>query len=160
MFPNILSPLSSESKRNVIRSILPRFIESGYSANQSLSLFREQGLGIKRSDFLGIFREVTGEEIRSQRIKFVNKDSVPSDSVLEDLRLPSDSKYRLIGKTSLYDEQTGDITEMFFGWDTNNLMTIEEIESQGHSIFSERYGDLASMSTGFTIQKGFINPNF
>lgn len=160
MFPSITQGLTAESRRNIIRSILPSMIEAGTSANKSLQSFRDKGLGIARSDFLNIFREVTGEEISSNRIRNVNKSKTPSDNVLGEMKYDTGTKYRFIGKASYYNDETGKSSEGYFGWDTDTMMTVEEIETQGQEFFTERYPEAGTNMVNFTISKGFINPNY
>jgi len=152
--------LSSEAKGNLIRSILPGLIEQDYSGRQALQFFREQGLGIRTQDFYSIHREVLGTEIASQRIQNVRIDFTPSDSVFDELKHDSPYKYRLIGRGEITDPISGNREDMFFGWDTDSISSISNIQDEGIELFSNRYPQAGEQVTNFRIYKGFINPKF
>lgn len=156
----LLGKLSGTARREIIRNTLPGYIAEGYSANNALKSYREKGLGIGRSDFLGIFREVTGEEIKSGRIRNVNRDNTPTDAIFDDMKYDTPEKYRIIGKGSIFNEKTRQYEEIFFGWDTSNIGTIEEIEQQGLEVFKEKYPGIGDSLVSFRVHKGFINPKY
>lgn len=150
------SLFDADERRNIIRNTLPGLIEEGYSQRASRNLYRSVGLGISNTDFGSIFREITGEEIRAQRIRYVNKDSIPSDDIFETQKYDQPSLYRYIGRYSIYSPDKG--TEQgFFAYDSDYKSSIGEIEADLYDTLVSRYPDLETRITGLTIVKGFIN---
>lgn len=143
--------IDPDAKREIIRNYLPGLIDEGFSANASLSLFQDVGLGIGRSDFLGIYREVLGLEDQQNRVRYVRGDSVPSEGILGVYESPIDTEYRFIYKYSFTDPKTGDTVESYIGVNRNTLDTLENMEADAAEEIRERYadgiGDLQSIQT-------------
>lgn len=147
--------ISPESKRELIRSYLPGLIDEGFSANGSLQLFQDVGLGIGRSDFLGIYREVLGIEEQQNRIRFVNLDSVPSEGILGTYEYPIDSEYRFIYRYQYTNATTGATEESFIGINRDTLDTVGTMESEAADAIRENYGDRVGELLNIDIWKGF-----
>lgn len=156
LFPDIGDEfISSDSKREIIRSYLPGLIEEGFTANASLQLFQDVGLGIGRSEYLGIYREVLGIEEQTNRIRFVNKDAVPSESLLGDYTHNIDSEYRFIYKYGYTNSSTGKFEEAFMGVNRDTLDTVAEMEADAADYIRQAYGDRVGSLESITIWKGF-----
>jgi hypothetical protein len=151
----IVDNLSAQAKRALIRSTLPKFIELGYSGNDTLDIYRDAGLGINRSDFFAIRRDILGEETRQQRIRFVNRDSVPTDNIYETYDYDLDTEYRHIIRYSYLDTATGQTKEGFINYDTNFRYTIAELEGGSFQDIQERYPHLQGVVQNTRVWKGF-----
>lgn len=152
--------LRGDKLRNLVESLLPGFIERGVNATETLNQLRSVGMGFRATDFYSMFRTVSGNEERSNRIRYVGENNIPSDATFDPLKYPSDSKYRVIARINAMDVNTGERVETFFGWDTNVKGTKGQMSSEGEDLFyqSDSGQNLEVMS--FTVIKGFINPDF
>lgn len=150
--------LTPEKRRNILRRFIPRMIEEGWSANRGYREIKGTPLGIRRTDFLGMFRESLGVFQRERRIRYVPRGRVPSPAVLEDAPFTLTDNYRIVYNISFLDRETGTITEQYFGMDIPTLSSIEEMEFEGQSIFGETYKDKVERVMVVKVHTGYINP--
>lgn len=150
------SSISPEARRELIRVYLPGLIDEGFSANASLTLFSDVGLGIGRSDFLSIYREVLGLEDQQNRIRFVNQDAVPSEGILSSYNYALDSEYRFIYRYEYVNASTGETETSYLGINRNTLDTVGEMEAEAANAIRENYGDRVGTLLNVDIWKGFI----
>jgi hypothetical protein len=144
-----------DSKREIIRSYLPGLIDEGFSANASLQLFKDVGLGIGRSDFLSIYREVLGLENQQNRVRYVRGDAIPSEGILGIYETPIDNDYRFIYRYTALDQQTGEEYQSYVGLNRNSLDTINNMEAEAAEEIRKLYPAIASLLLSVETWKGF-----
>lgn len=147
--------LTGVGRRNIIRNQLPSLIEQGYNTVQSLRIFRENGLGIRESDFRAIYREVLGEEQDASRVRFVSRNSIPSESILATYNRTLPTDYRFIVQYDYFDTRTNRIVQSYINYDTDYLDTRGQIEDDAFSDLIERYPDRAEFISNARLIKGF-----
>lgn len=150
-------PLDPHDREGLIRSTLPAFLEQGYSGAAALRAYQSAGLGINESRFYAIRREVLGIETRAARIISVGLDRIPTDRIFEPSDTVQNSNYRIIYEAKLYDTQTGTERKYVFGWDTDSLSTIRDMQDEAFSWFKERYPQFADIIVDIKTSKGLIS---
>lgn len=106
-FGTLPDNIRSESRRNIITNTLPGLLIDNYTITQAFNLYRDNGLGIRYSDFRTIWRNVTGEMAESTRIRYVRGDAIPSDAILRVADRPMNTRYRFIGQFEGINNNTG-----------------------------------------------------
>lgn len=149
--------LDHDEKVGLISSLLPGFIEQGISANDSLSILQDNGLGINRSEFLGLYREVLGTEERQNRIRYVPGNKTPSESIFDVAELPLDTNYRYVIRYTYIDKQDGNLGVSYMAFDSDIIDTINELEMLGQAYAQEKYGDIKGEIVGTQMWKAFRN---
>ena len=149
--------LSGDERRNIVRGLLPAFIDRGYNPTQTISILRDQGLGFRESDMRSMYRGVLGYEQDAGRIKFVNRDSVPTDEILRKSDYDFQARYNFIVKATYQNEDNSGFTNKYFGYFTDQKESINAMENKAMNFFSERYNVDSGFLFDFKIVKGFIN---
>lgn len=121
--------ISTQGKRNTIRSFLPRMISEGLSGAASLRIFKEFGLGIRAQDFFAIRRDVLGLEEQANRVRFVRRDAIPSESIIPINPRPQRRQFQFIMAFNVFDPETGTFTADTTAFDSGGTMTREELET-------------------------------
>ena len=150
--------LSSESRRNLIASVLPGLINEGVSANKALEYFKSEGYGIRRTEFLSLYRDIRGEEISASRLGNVRRDFVPSDNVFSQSKYDFTDKYRVVVSGYYRDEDTGDLNPFHYAQDRNSLSTVQEMEDEIQEDFEEQYSGLAGSIVSLRVTRGYMSP--
>lgn len=149
------SGLNHDAKVNLIINLLPGFIEEGISANDALGIFRDNGLGINRSEFLGLYRDVLGVEEQQNRVRYVTGNSIPSENILTEAELPLVDNYRFVYRYGYLDPKDNSFTYGYAGLDRTTLDTVANMEAKALAEIKERYPELADRISGIDIWKGF-----
>lgn len=156
MLPPAEEATSPAARRAVIWETAVGMIDAGYSANQMYDIYREAGFGIRRSDFLGIIRELRGESERSQRIRYVRRDLIPSEDILEVSRHKIPERYRFVGVVDYQDPEGVSRTEPF-AIDTDILGTRGDIEDWVRDEFAESDTPPKRATIGVRLIRGYIS---
>lgn len=139
---------------NFVRNLLTNLDLSKHNPNDILSSLRENNINITIPSFYRLYNEITGVKLRSQRIKYVNRDYTPSEGVLEPSLYPLQTKYRIVHEVSYTDLETGVELTRQFVLDTDVLSTISNMQEQVIDAMESRYP--IEVSTIRTIG-GYIN---
>lgn len=156
MLPPREEATTPASRRAVIWETAMGMIDAGYSANRMYEIYRDAGWGINRSDFLGIIRELRGESERSQRIRYVRRDRIPSEDILEVSRHSIPERYRFVGMVDYVDPE-GVPRREAFAVDTDILGTRGDIEGWIRDEFSESDTPPKRATVGVEIIRGYIS---
>lgn len=147
--------LSHDAKVELIYSTLPGFIEEGLSANKSLEIFKNSGLGIGRSEFLGIYRDVLGLEEKQNRVRYVSRNNIPSEGVLDSSRSDLKRDYLFVYKYEYVARDTGYLSKGYLSIDTDYLDTISSMEAEAADYINENYGGKIDYLIDVRVWKGF-----
>ena len=150
--------LSSDARRNLISSVLPGLIDQGISANKALEYFRSEGYGIRRTEFLSLYRDIRGEEISATRIGNVRREFVPSDNVFSESKYDFTDKYRVVVSGYYRDPESGDLSPFHYAQDRNSLSSIDEMEDEIQEDFEDQYSGLAGSIVSLRVTRGYISP--
>lgn len=158
---DILSDLNPESAFllgqkavNLTRNVLENLNLSEHTPQEILDALRENGIGITIPSFYNLYTEITGTQVRSQRIKYVNLSYVPSESILEPALYELPTRYRIIQYVEYEDLETGVIIQREFALDTDSLSSIADMQQQSIAAIQSRYP--AKVLTIRTVG-GYIN---
>jgi hypothetical protein len=152
-----LDTLDHDAKVGIITSLLPGFIEEGFSANASLDILKDNGLGIARSEFLDLYREILGIEQQENRVRFVAGYNIPSLNTLVDAELPIDQNYKFVFRYDYISGINGELEQGYIGIDRNILDTVGNMEADAFDEIIERYPERIAELINVDIWKGFKN---
>lgn len=137
---------------------LPDWIETGLTANQAYNLIKGTPYGIRRQEFLALYREMRGEWARSDRAKYVRQDYYLSDAQRGMWPYPIQTKYRdIVEVTGLFTGNIVDSVRIYV--DHDEKMTRREIEDEARRKI-ETQSPIRGMISIYEIKyiEGWINP--
>jgi hypothetical protein len=140
-----------EDKRTEAWGFMKRAAAEGWSANETLSMLQEQGLGYRRSDFLSDFREFAKIPQARTGVKYTPKDKSVSDRniIVTPENLSSD--FKVIIHAEVTDIATGKKTIRLFTHSTNVKKTVGEWEEDFRGDFAADYEE-----AGLEIGKVYV----
>lgn len=124
---------------NITRNILQNIDLTQHTANELISALRDNNINITIPAFYSIYNDVTGSKARSQRIKYVNLQYVPSENVLEPSLYTLKTKYRIVFNVQYTDIETGAELSRDYVLDTDILSTIGDMQSKAINAMEGRY---------------------
>ena len=153
-----LGRLTSAAIRSLARNLFPAFYERGISANQALQELREAGLGYRRQDFLADFRQGKSIYDSETRVRFVNRDKVPSEGILESMYHGVPDRYSFVFRATGTNLETGESEDRYFFYHRNSLDTRGNMEGEAldwaegqSSVYGFDFEDVSMV-------EGYINP--
>ncbi len=155
-----LGEITYPSRRSLVESVLPGLINEGMSANSALNYFKDLGYGIRRQDFLSLYRDIRGEEISATRIGNVRPDFIPSEGVFSKSKYDFTDKYRVVVSGFFRDPDTGDLSPFHYAQDRNSLSSIRNMEDEIQEDFETQYGGLAGAIVSLRVTRGYISPRY
>lgn len=165
MVIDIITGLTSSSKRDLARNLFPGFWDRGISANAALKELQSAGLGYKRQDFLNDFRQGESAFDQASKIRFVTLDSVPSEGILAPLYHGVPDKYSFLFRVEGSDPNTGEDQTRYFFYHTNQIQSRAALEDQASDWLTEQADSGDNQSSGapidiasVSIRAGYINP--
>lgn len=148
--------LSRDTKVNIITNQLPNLLEQGFNRTQAYYAFVSAGLGIRKSDFLSLARDIQGEEARAQRIRYVGLDKVPTDDIFEKSKIDLPNRYRFVVLYDDIDDESRTVTTKSIYFDTDVKMTRGELEGTWYDDISEAYPETADRLINVRLTKAYI----
>ncbi len=155
---NLFGGLRGEAIRNLAANLFQGFYDRGISANKALDELRNLGLGYRRQDFLRDFAQGQSSFDQATKIRYVNRDSTPSEGVLEPLYHGVPDKYSIVFRASGVDTATGDDREQYFYYHRNSLDTRSNMEQDALDWMNSRGDSYGFEVDSVDVREGFINP--
>lgn len=140
----------------LVRGILSTLDLSQHTANDILNALRDNNIQITIPAFYQAYNDITGTRTRAQRIKYVNQQYTPSETLLEPSLYHLPTKYRIIHTVTYTDLETGLEITRDFALDTDTLSSIGDMQTQVIDAMESRYPiEIISIRTvGGYINKG------
>jgi len=107
----------------------------GLSANAALRLARQTGIGVRRHNFLSIYRELRGQSEAAYHIRSVRKTHLPNVDRLPHAITNIRREYSFNVRLNLRDGQTGEIMHRNITVSTDRLMTVGDIEAEAEAAY-------------------------
>ena len=107
----------------------------GLSANAAMNLARLTGVGVRRTDFLSIYRELRGQSEAAYHIRSVRKTHLPNVDRLPHAITNIRREYSFNVRLNVRDGQTGDIMRRNITVSTDRLMTVGDIEAEAEAAY-------------------------
>ena len=144
--PDILGNINPERNRitgdaaiNMAANILDNYDLSAYTPQDILSALHQSNISINVPDFYSTYETITGQKVRSQRVKYVNLDKIPSEAILEPARYQLPTRYRIVHYITYEDNETGAIISREFITDTDSLQSIAYMQQNAIDQFESKY---------------------
>lgn len=128
----ILSP-SSLLALPFIRSA----VSSGLSANRLQVTLAAAGYGVRRTELLTAVRQIRGEALAADRLKYVRKDRLPDPSRLQLAATTTLRQYAFTARVQGFDTAAGEQKSRYVTVSTSNLMTVGDMEELAAEITTD-----------------------
>lgn len=158
MLAGYLGKLTGEAIRGLARGLFAGFYEKGLSANKALEVLKSEGLGYRRQDFLNDFRVGLGRYEQAIKVRFVNRDAVPSEGILESQYHGTPDRYSFVFKASGYDPVSGEERDLYFFMHRGSIDTRGNMESEASDWLSEQPDAYPLEIESVNLLEGYINP--
>ena len=119
-----------EKNRGIARTFFPSMIEQGLSSNQALGFLKDQGIGYRRQNFLDDWREFQGLELKKDTFKYIRKELKPTERSVTTTSENLSKEYSYTAKVGVQNVYTGEIEYHQWRYATDQLVSIEEAESE------------------------------
>lgn len=160
MLGSLLGALSEGGIRGLARNLFKGFWERGISANKALQELRGQGLGYRRQDFLRDFAAGKQSYTQETKIKYVNRDAVPSEGILQPQYFGTPDRYSFVFKATGTDPNTGEAGDRYFTYHRNSLDTRGNMEQDAQDWLTESAQSYGLDVEEVSIKEGYINPGW
>lgn len=132
---SILEGISNAGK--AIYGLLESGVGRDLSANSILESLQSQGLGYRRQDFLSDIRIISHAEQTWSTIRYVTRDSVPSERLYFNTANPMLTQYQTVVEVRGYDRETGEAITRDVTVHHNTLLTRAELEEDAIAVVEE-----------------------
>jgi hypothetical protein len=112
-------------------------VAQGLSANRLQATLTGTAYAVRRTDLLAAIRQVTGEQLAGDRLKFVRKDRYPDPARLQTAATTTLRRYSFVAQVRGFDPQTGQSDRRWVTVSTSNLMTVGDMESLAAEIAAD-----------------------
>ena len=115
----------------------------GLSANAALSTFKELGGAVRRTEFLGIYRELRGITEAAYHVRNIRKDFMPDPDRLPHAITNIRRDYSFNVRLDIRDANTGEIIQRNITVTSDRNMSVYDIEGEAESAYfnDDAYGD-------------------
>ena len=154
-----------EEKRRYLERWFRGWTARGYGSGQAYEEYmrvREyipRQYRIRKTDFLRLYREYAGIEMRHRQLRSVPRNRVPSERLYSERPLFSGRRYHSVVRVRGIDLQTGEEVEQFFTLAHDNLMRRSEIEERTLNWVKVSEGRYSKRWETADLWEGFRNTN-
>ena len=107
----------------------------GLSAGGALNVLKAQGYGIRRSDFLGIYRELRGATEAAYHVRNIRKDYLPDPDRLPHAITNIRRDYSYNVRLDIKDAESGEMIKRNITVTSDRNMSVYEIESEAQEAY-------------------------
>lgn len=114
--------------RSIMKASIPSLLRQGMSAGASIRFFRGMNVGIRRTDFLKLFRIEAGRSKKQGLLSAVRRDYRPSDALGTEAKtaMPRNRLYKI--HLDVFDEEGNVVGEKYTSVMTDGRLTRGEAE--------------------------------
>lgn len=140
--------ITGKKALNLAKNILQNLDLTQHNPNDILSALRDNNINVTVPAFYEAFNDITGTKTRANRIKYVNQQYVPRESILEPSLYKLPTNYRIVHRVTYTDLETGLEITREFSLDTDTLSSIGDMQAQVIDAMESRYPiEIISIST-------------
>jgi len=150
---------STQAKYNWIRSMLPGAFERGWSGAKTLQAFQRAGIGIRKTEFYALRRDVLGLEEQAQRVKYISRKAQVSAQLFAPLRQYIPEKYFYAGYYEILDPEGEVIGVQGFGYASDVIGRRGEIEADLKQKIQSDSPPLEGAVGMMYLQRAYISPD-
>jgi len=157
--------VSLEEKRRYLERWFRGWTARGYGSGQAYEEYmrvREyipRQYRIRKTDFLRLYREYAGIEMRHRQLRSVGRDRIPSERLYSPRRLYTGRRYHSVVRVRGIDLQTGEEVTAHFTLAHDTLMRRGEIEERALELVRSREGRYDKKWMSATLWEGYRNIN-
>jgi len=131
----IMAAARLNAAQNSILSFVRSAVSQGISGNETLRQLQAAGAGIRRTDFLDVYRYASGTAKAGFEISHVRKDYFPTLSTMPESRTDIRRDYSYNVRLDLQRADTGERFTKNITVTTDKLLRIREIEAEARDAF-------------------------
>lgn len=109
----------------------------GLSANAALAAYRDLGVGIRRTDFLNVYRELRGVTEAAYHVRNIRKTYLPDPERLPHAITNIRRDYSFNVRLDVRDAESGEIFPRNITVTSDRLMSVYDIEAEAESAYSD-----------------------
>ena len=154
-----------EEKRRYLQRWFRGWASRGYGSGQAYEEYmrvREyipREYRLRKTDFLRLYREYAGIEMRHREIRSVGRNRIPSERLYSPRPLFTGRRYHSVCKVIGYHKDTGERVEQFFTLSHDTLMKRKEIEERLLELVKAREGNYPVKWERAVLWEGYRNIN-
>ena len=154
-----------EEKRRYLERWFRGWTARGYGSGQAYEEYmrvREyipREYRIRKTDFLRLYREYAGIEMRHRQLRSVGRDRVPSERLYSPRPLYTGRRYHSVLRVRGVDLETGEEVTQFFTVAHDTLMRRSEIEERGLRWIKVSEGGYNKRWESADLWEGYRNTN-
>lgn len=118
------------SIRALARLAMPSLVRSGLSSNAIISALRAEGLTYRRATMLSDIRSFSGMLRLEGAVRSLPGDRLPTANVMVESDFRSARRYLIRGRLTVEDTETGEVSERYVSFFSNDLATKDSWSSQ------------------------------
>jgi len=120
--------------RGLARRFIPEMIKMGMTTSGGMDLFRSEGIGYRRTDFLSDWREFAGVAMKRDPLRAIPKKFRPTEATIQRTSYKQTKKFYYEYKLEGYDIITKEQTETFITVASDDILTMEEAEAEAERL--------------------------
>lgn len=124
--------------RVILRAFIPAFFNAGFSANQTLRIAIDLGIGVRRQTFLRDWAELTGVTRLKDTAKYIPKKFFPPQKYIIPTELRLSGRYQYKFTVEVVDRLTGKTTKEHVSLISDDLLRVGTAEERMASRLEER----------------------
>ena len=154
-----------EEKRRYLERWFRGWVSRGYGSGQAYEEYmrvREyipREYRLRKTDFLRLYREYAGIEMRHRELRSVGRNRIPSERLYSPRPLFTGRRYHSVCKVIGYHKDTGERVERFFTLSHDTLMKRKEIEERLLELVKAREGNYPVKWERAVLWEGYRNIN-
>lgn len=135
-----------------VENFIRKAITEGISANETLGILQDFGLGYRRQDFLADYRRLAEVPIKASRLASVNNRFAPTKELFTETKFDIPTNFRYSVKFSVTIDKTGEQADFYRWVQSDEQMTIGDIKEQGQKAI-----EMSMQQTNFTVNSAVVN---
>lgn len=149
-------------RQNLISSLIPGFISSGYTQTAARSAFRSVGFRFSNSFFSSAWNSISSGYRQSEAIRILDDDLIIPDALFVPYDRPEElrSKYMFVTRYSATDANTGKTYTKTIRFDTNYVSNKLDLYDRMLSFISEKYAIADLDFSAFEIERAYLNEEY
>jgi len=146
-----MSLIGGSVARAAIHALMPQYVRMGFSARESLKAAQSLGYTMRWQDFLSLRRDVGNLERARPYFAAVGRYARPGASQIADMDMGGAPKYRIWGKSTVYNPDTGKYTTKNVSLYDDYLKSKDEYEADFIDQFGDRMEESGFVFVGMTF---------
>lgn len=139
------------SPRSMARMVMPTLLRHGWRPTAIRSYLRQKGYAYARRTMAMDLREMQNSYNFGRKVMAYPKNVIPVRSVINETTLTLDRKYKVVGRATVRDVQTGKLSYPMRSFYTDELQTLDELAESYIMLEVDREGYKNEIMESFQV---------